>query len=154
MGNLSCTYAVQATRDLSLASRFDFNAYSYESEVVLGCELWRRRDHARPLDHTWADGKLSSSSFPTTTTTAATSSSPSFPIDATVPTSSSPPDQSQSELLSREEVIKARLNPSTGNFALLWEGRVKELLFTLGSSFNLRSRQPFHSVGLEIQYSS
>lgn len=43
MGNLSSTYAVQARPGLALCSRFDFNVYSYESEIVVGCELWRRR---------------------------------------------------------------------------------------------------------------
>ncbi|KFZ12433.1 hypothetical protein V502_07078 [Pseudogymnoascus sp. VKM F-4520 (FW-2644)] len=42
MGNFSATYAVKAGEDLALCSRFEFNAYSYESELVLGCELWRR----------------------------------------------------------------------------------------------------------------
>ncbi|KFY20433.1 hypothetical protein V493_07680, partial [Pseudogymnoascus sp. VKM F-4281 (FW-2241)] len=42
MGSFSATYAVKAGEDLALCSRFEFNAYSYESELVLGCELWRR----------------------------------------------------------------------------------------------------------------
>ncbi|WPG99838.1 Mitochondrial distribution and morphology protein 10 [Acrodontium crateriforme] len=43
MGNLSSTYAVKAGPNLALCSRFDFNVYSYESDVVLGLELWQRR---------------------------------------------------------------------------------------------------------------
>ena len=43
MGNLSSTYAVKAGPNLALCSRFDFNVYSYESDVVVGMELWRRR---------------------------------------------------------------------------------------------------------------
>ena len=42
MGNLSSTYAVKAGPNLALCSRFDFNVYSYESDVELGLELWRR----------------------------------------------------------------------------------------------------------------
>lgn len=43
MGNLSSTYAVKAGPNLALCCRFDFNVYSYESDVVVGVELWQRR---------------------------------------------------------------------------------------------------------------
>ncbi|KAF2718119.1 hypothetical protein K431DRAFT_349019 [Polychaeton citri CBS 116435] len=52
MGNLSSTYAVKAGANLALCSRFDFNFYSYESDVVVGMELWRRRQ--APADVAWA----------------------------------------------------------------------------------------------------
>ncbi|KAI5357695.1 Putative mitochondrial distribution and morphology protein [Septoria linicola] len=42
MGNLSSTYAVKAGPNVALCSRFDFNVYSYESDVVVGVELWQR----------------------------------------------------------------------------------------------------------------
>lgn len=51
MGNLSSSYAVKAGPNLALCSRFDFNVYSYESDVSLGLELWRRR--ATPADVLW-----------------------------------------------------------------------------------------------------
>ena len=41
MGNLSSSYAVKAGPNLALCSRFDFNVYSYESDVSLGLELWQ-----------------------------------------------------------------------------------------------------------------
>lgn len=43
MGNLSSTYAVKSGKNLALCSRFDFNVYSYESGVVVGMELWSRK---------------------------------------------------------------------------------------------------------------
>ena len=43
MGNLSSTYAVKAGPNLALCSRFDFNVYSYESDVMIGMELWQRK---------------------------------------------------------------------------------------------------------------
>lgn len=52
MGNLSSTYAVKAGRNLALCSRFDFNVYSYESDVVVGMELWQRKQAA--ADVAWA----------------------------------------------------------------------------------------------------
>lgn len=44
MGNLSSTYAVKAGRNVALCSQFDFNFYSYESDLRLGCEIWRKRE--------------------------------------------------------------------------------------------------------------
>lgn len=56
MGNLSSTYAVKAGSNLALCSRFDFNVYSYESEVVVGMELWHRKQPEPGV--TWAAEKL------------------------------------------------------------------------------------------------
>jgi len=52
MGNVSSGYAVKAGPDLSLCSRFDFNFYSYESDVQVGMELWKRK-HMDP-ETAWA----------------------------------------------------------------------------------------------------
>ncbi|KAK6080679.1 mitochondrial inheritance component MDM10 [Seiridium cupressi] len=43
MGNISWSYAVMAGKHCSLASRMDFNVYSYESDWVIGMELWRKK---------------------------------------------------------------------------------------------------------------
>lgn len=40
MGHLTVNYAVKTTYS-TFASRFDFNIYSYLSDLSLGCELWR-----------------------------------------------------------------------------------------------------------------
>ncbi|CAE7020430.1 hypothetical protein PTNB73_10180 [Pyrenophora teres f. teres] len=123
MGNLSSTYAVKAGRNLALSSRFDFNFYSYESEVQLGCELWRIRS---TTDVDWAVKKLRP--------------------DWKRPTVS--PDDDVSG------VLKARVDQDW-RVGVLWEGRLKELLFTLGASLDLLKReQIFRSVGIELQYSS
>ncbi|KAK5118879.1 hypothetical protein LTR62_000089 [Meristemomyces frigidus] len=52
MGSLSSTYAVKAGRNLAFCSRFDFNVYSYESDVVVGVELWQRQQQA--AETAWA----------------------------------------------------------------------------------------------------
>lgn len=41
MGHLSATYAVQTATNASFASKFDFNLFSYDSDLSLGCEIWR-----------------------------------------------------------------------------------------------------------------
>jgi distribution and morphology protein 10 len=122
MGNLSSTYSVKAGPNLALCSRFDFNFYSYESELQLGCELWRRRRNTDPE----AVKKLLSDSKPPTGT----------------------PDDDVSGIL------KARVDQKW-RIGVLWEGRIKELLFTLGASLDLKKReQIFRAVGIELQYSS
>lgn len=123
MGNLSSTYAVKASHNLALCSRFDFNFYSYESELQLGCELWRRRSNT---DVEWAVKKLRP--------------------DWRRPTVG--PDDDVSGIL------KARVDQDW-RIGVLWEGRIKELLFTLGASLDLKKReQVFRAVGIELQYSS
>ncbi|CAK5275751.1 unnamed protein product [Mycena citricolor] len=42
LGHISSAYSSRVSRDLSLASRFDFNVYSYESEWTMGAEWWMR----------------------------------------------------------------------------------------------------------------
>lgn len=55
LGHITGAYVARVSRDLSLASRFDFNVYSYQSEWTVGAEWWTRRnkpkqDSAHPLD--------------------------------------------------------------------------------------------------------
>ncbi|EPQ28242.1 uncharacterized protein PFL1_04069 [Pseudozyma flocculosa PF-1] len=46
MGHLSTAYAAKMTRDLAVCSRFDFNVYSYDSELSIGGEYWLRASAA------------------------------------------------------------------------------------------------------------
>lgn len=43
LGHLSGAYTARVSQDLSLASRFDFNVYSVESQWTVGAEWWLRR---------------------------------------------------------------------------------------------------------------
>lgn len=99
-GSLSATYSIACPgplSDLALASRLDFNVYSWESAMVLGFE------HHHP----------------------------------------------------QRGILKARVDLSNGKMVLAWEGRVKELLFSLGSVVDLKRRDgPFRGLGVELQYSS
>lgn len=126
MGNLQSTYAVKAGQNLALSSRFGFNFYSYESDLQLGLELWRMRQ-APVLDQEteWARSLLR--------------------------------DEWKTKKGVNEDVagiLKAKVDQNW-RVGLLWEGRMKELLFTLGASFDLRRRERvIAGVGLEVQYSS
>ncbi|KAF2746159.1 mitochondrial distribution and morphology protein 10 [Sporormia fimetaria CBS 119925] len=51
-------------------------------------------------------------------------------------------------------ILKARVD-NKWRIGVLWEGRIKELLFTVGASLDLKKReQIFRAVGIELQYSS
>jgi distribution and morphology protein 10 len=129
MGNISTTYAVKAGPNLSLCSKFDFNVYSYESDVVMGCELWRMRTREEKKPERSMAAKLE------------------WRLDP-------PEPKKEKEPQDVAGVLKARMDQN-GRIGLLWEGRVKEILFSLGSEIDVKRKdQPFRAVGLELQYSS
>ena len=128
MGNLSSTYSVLASPLLALSSRFDFNVYSYESELQIGTELWRRK--AKPLTDNleWARLKMAQ--------------------DTQGNTNAKLKDDAMSGCL------KARID-QRGSLGLLWEGRVKELLYSCGVTMDLKSPENMiRGFGVEMQYSS
>ncbi|KAI5867938.1 hypothetical protein GGS23DRAFT_2770 [Durotheca rogersii] len=184
MGNISWSYAVMAGSHCSLATRMDFNVYSYESDWAVGMELWRKKG-------AWSissepDEQMSAPTMPAPETRSQEQTEPGsrespVPPDA-AETSPSPraADQPKKErsfeakmewrlddpnvdseiLLGGDEgdeysgVLKARLGQHL-RVGLLWEGRVKSLLFSLGSDIDLRRLDsPFRTLGLEVQFSS
>ena len=131
MGNLSVTHSVLASRLLAFSSQFDFNAYSYESEFQVGTEIWRRKmpAHDDVPDINWARRKMGLEPVP-------------------VPSLQMADDEKLSGCL------KARMN-QRGKLAVLWEGRVKELLYTCGLTVDLKGGENmFTGVGVELRYSS
>ena len=129
MGNLSSTYSVLASPLLALSSRFDFNVYSYESEFRIGTELWRRKEKPLTEDLDWARLKMGQKIL----------------------------DDRSHAMDDRNDMagcLKASLD-QRGGLGLLWEGRVKELLYSCGAVIDLRGRENmFRGFGVEIQYSS
>ena len=129
MGNISSTYAVKASKNLSLCSQLDFNVYSYESDVIVGCELWRMKSKVEKKRERSMAAKLA------------------WKVDEVVKPTIPEPEEVAG-------VLKARIDQNW-RVGLLWEGRVKELMFTLGSSIDMKRKdQPFRALGLELQYSS
>ena len=129
MGNLSSTYSVLASPLLTLSSRFDFNVYSYESELQVGTELWRRKLESIPEDLEWARKKLG------------------LPLLGKTKEDHGIADDMAG-------CLKARLD-QRGSLGLLWEGRVKELLYSCGVTLDLKSGQNMvRGFGLEVQFSS
>ncbi|KAF8450801.1 hypothetical protein L210DRAFT_2413482 [Boletus edulis BED1] len=129
MGHVSAAYAAKVSRDLSLCSRFDFNVYSYDSEWTMGAEWWMRRALSQPISDS-----------------------------GTVLSRSNDPGYSQQESLHSKSdirgVVKTRI--STNNtVSLLWEGRLKQMLVSLGVVSDLSSRsKPIKAIGLELSYFS
>ncbi|OTB00125.1 hypothetical protein M426DRAFT_324536 [Hypoxylon sp. CI-4A] len=206
MGNISWSYAVMAGNNCSLASRMDFNVYSYESDWAVGMELWRKRG-AWSMSREWDDELEETPPVlppppAVATPTPELASERSFQekiewtrhdplpnVDTTeVLPPPKPPIQSKKKERSFEAkmewrlddpevdsvaipetkeanetnegddeysgVLKARLDQHL-RVGLLWEGRVKSLLFSLGSSVDLRRLDsPFRTLGLEVQFSS
>lgn len=125
MGNLSSSYAVKAGRNLALCSQFDFNFYSYESGLRLGLELLRMRQ--AHVDTEWARRLIR-------------------------------PEWKSASASRLEDdvsgVLKARWDQDW-RIGILWEGRVKEILFSLGVTLDMQRRdQIFRAVGAELQFSS
>jgi len=119
MGHMSGAYAARVSRDLALASRFDFNVYSYESEWTMGAEWWIRQKPS----------KLDGDDMPT----------PPTPLD------------SYQDVLG---VVKARAS-TQNDVSLMWEGRLKNMLVSLGVVSDLSSRaKPIKAIGLELSYFS
>lgn len=146
-GSLSTTYSLLASPNVALSSRFGFNVYSWESEMVAGCELWRRErpstdSHADNL--VWAKRKMEG-----------------LPPLSAIPLNTDPTQQQQQQLESWHEppaataagadesvntdsVIKIRVDQSW-NVRVLWEGRVKELLVSAGVGLGPQSFSPYSS---------
>ncbi|KAK0637419.1 hypothetical protein B0T17DRAFT_481912 [Bombardia bombarda] len=153
MGNINATYSVLAKQYCSLATRMEFNVYSYESEWAVGMELWSNRKPA---------GFLLGAS-PTAVESEPVAQRPkikerSFQAKMEWRLDDEPePEKPNPAVATKEEylgVLKARLDHNL-RIGLLWEGRIKSLIFSLGTGVDLHKLgEPFRSLGLEIQYSS
>jgi distribution and morphology protein 10 len=159
MGNISATYAVLAREKCSLATMMDFNVYSYESDWKIGLEIWSKRrsggflvgaDPGGSTETASAEGKdLAPKRRPRSF-----QAKMEWRLDDPEPTESNTGADNTGQQGEQLGVLKARLNQQ-GRIGLLWEGRIKSLLFSLGAGIDLRRLdQSFQTVGLNIQYSS
>ncbi|CAP69204.1 uncharacterized protein PODANS_7_11600 [Podospora anserina S mat+] len=157
MGNINTTYAVLAKDFLAMATRMEFNAYSYESDWAVGLELWSNRRPAGFL--LGAEPSLDlESDQPELPSKKERSfqAKMEWRLDDPEPEPepvkiAEKPTEGKEEYLG---VFKARLS-SNLDLGLVWEGRAKSLIFSLGTGVDLqRLGEPFRSLGLEVQYSS
>lgn len=186
MGSIGASYAVVAGKHCSLATRMEFNVFSYESAWAVGMELWRKpfsRPEAEgngskfngsinPQDY---DGEIQEKPKYRERSFRAKMEwrldpEPELRLDApkegdadiaAVPAEGQAAepiqDLHQPGWKQADEyagVLKARLDQNL-RIGILWQGRVKSLLFSLGSAIDLRHLdKPFRTVGLEVQFSS
>ncbi|KAL2158188.1 hypothetical protein VTH06DRAFT_4756 [Thermothelomyces fergusii] len=161
MGNINATYAVLARDYCSLATRMEFNVYSYESDWAVGMELWSHRRPAGFLLGAEPSSQAEPDPGPPRKKERSFQAKLEWRLDdpdPEPPWSHGPgPGEKTAGTGSREEyrgVLKARLDQNL-RIGLLWEGRAKSLIFSLGTGIDLRKLgEPFRSLGLEIQYSS
>lgn len=170
MGNIAASYAVVAGEHCSLATRMEFNVFSYESAWAIGMELWRKpfarppiQDEAKPVSRRKERSFQAKLEWRLDDDDAAPASDPGAKHDhhITKPKNIQVAESAVGAAATKSEgpeeyagVLKARLDQNL-RIGLLWEGRVKSLLFSLGSGIDLRkSDKPFRTLGLEIQFSS
>ncbi|KAJ5599480.1 hypothetical protein N7450_000547 [Penicillium hetheringtonii] len=128
-GSLSTTYSLRASPNLAFSSRFGFNVYSWESEMVAGLELWRKSKKLALADEDleWARRKVRLHDF----SASLPGSPPASPLLADPVHSESAVGSESDDSEAGDSVIKLRIDQSW-NMRLLWEGRVKELLVSAG----------------------
>ncbi|EEA28591.1 Mitochondrial distribution and morphology protein 10 [Talaromyces marneffei ATCC 18224] len=133
-GSLSTTYSARASPNLAFSSRFGFNVYSWESEMVAGCEIWRKSPRTEPVEVDdgleWARRKMG------------------IVKDLAAEKISSLSSSNNPQAIEEDEgdsVIKIRVDQSW-NVRLLWEGRVKSLLVTAGVSLGPGSFTALSSI--------
>lgn len=125
VGQISASYAVKASPFSAFCSRFNFNLYSYESELVVGCELWQRRQTQEQ--------------------------EASIPQPSTFLTAVELTDTKEEPVTG---VLKARVG-SNFDMGFVWEGRFRNVVYSLGATLDLlRISGPVKSVGCEISYSA
>ncbi|KAM0352471.1 hypothetical protein ACHAPU_002138 [Fusarium lateritium] len=166
MGNISASYAVVAGRHCSLATRMEFNVFSYESAWAIGMELWRKpltrlvvKDEPVIEDKVVLDEKPEEKRPKERSFQAKLEWRLDDPEPVVVKPAPPPPPKEEIDPEKPGEeryagVLKTRLDQNM-RIGVLWEGRVKSLLFSLGSGIDLRKLdKPFRTLGLEIQFSS
>lgn len=127
MGHISTSYAIKTSPYSAFCSRFNFNLYSYESELVVGCELWQRRQSL--------ETQASAGSEPTRFLNA---------VELTDPNTEDPVTG----------VLKARMG-SNFDLGVMWEGKFRNVVFSLGATLDLlKANGPVNNVGCEISYTA
>ncbi|GAA5838562.1 hypothetical protein JCM9279_003280 [Rhodotorula babjevae] len=155
MGQLQAAYAVQVGRDASLASRFDFNLYSYDADLTVGGEWFYRRAAPPPP-----------SSPSSSSRSAAQDKLEGVGGDKTFDAFGRGADDDETRRRKRNldaddevlGVLKVRASTSS-MVALLWEGRLGDFLVSAGLVADLRQatlsrgrRSPISSVGMSLSY--
>lgn len=141
LGHMSGAYAARVSRDLALCSRFDFNVYSYESEWTMGAEWWMRR---RPSTSPQEVDDVASMPL-------IVAPEPWQDVRGVVKARASTNNVS----LRFSNVCHSVWLKPPQDVSLMWEGRLSNMLVSLGIVSDLSSRsKPIKAIGLELSYFS
>ena len=171
MGYLRSDYVARVDDDLMIGTRFDLNAYSYQSDWTLGAEYILRRSPEEDTNEgpssmrervgVWVNPNSTSNvslrdhelppALPTKPhqVSPQQSETPVEPESDAKALSSVEPSASTSMFLG---LLKARLSMS-GILSLLWEGHWRRCLVSVGLQSHLQSHAVSH-LGVEIKYLS
>ncbi|ODV72754.1 Mdm10p CYBJADRAFT_173756 [Cyberlindnera jadinii NRRL Y-1542] len=138
LGHISSTYSVKTSTNSTFSSRYDFNIYSYDSNLSFGCELWKSSGKTSVLPLKKIDPSLKPH--------AKHSNSDQTVIEAF-------------ESLVRDtdysSVIKLSTSLNDRNIRFMWEGKFKEFLLSAGTELRMNDKSlETGRYGLQIQYSS
>jgi len=138
LGHISSTYSVRTSASSTFSSRYDFNVYSYDSDLSFGCELWRTSGNASALPFKKIDPKLAPHSKHSTQDQTVIEAFESLVKDTDF-----------------TSVIKVATTLGEKDMKLKWEGKFKDFLISTGVDIQLNSTVPdVKKCGFQIQYAS
>lgn len=161
LGQLSSTYTVKTSITSSFSSRYDFNLYSYASNLSLGFELYNYSNKPTHLiDDTKINVPKPATPQPHNSVVFTPGNSPNSLRNEIIDTNTS----NQTVMAAFQQVVKESDFTSVLKFStsindramkLLWEGRCKDFLVSAGTrlSWNSATNQPeFNKLGISFSY--
>ncbi|CAH6719478.1 mitochondrial distribution and morphology protein 10 [[Candida] jaroonii] len=173
LGQMSSTYTIKTSVASTFSSKYDFNLYSYSSNLSLGFELYnnsKRKSDSNDYDIMKSSETLHEKSLLFTpddkSTPTVISSHHHYPSDHSHIDSHSQPHQKETvisafqNLVNESEfnsVVRVSTSLSDKMLKLLWEGRFKDFLVSAGTriSINEFTHQPeFNKFGISFSYAN
>lgn len=134
LGHISSTYSVKTSINSTFSSRYDFNLYSYDSNLSFGCEIFKFKDLTAPLK------KIDSHLPPFTHDNSKSSVVEAF--------------ESLVHDTDFSSVIKLSTDLNSRNVKMAWEGKYKDFLVSTGLDLHLDKIPDVTKYGFSVQYSS
>ncbi|ODV83608.1 hypothetical protein CANARDRAFT_9425 [[Candida] arabinofermentans NRRL YB-2248] len=178
LGSIESTYAIKTDLSSTFISKYDFNIYSYESDLTLGFDIWRYASDSKPNHNHNQREKVTGGKHQFVNT--------SIPLK-----NKNSRNFNNLDELEQEEIVNSfmQVKPNkliiennsknfindlnSANFTsslkcftslkknelgLLWEGKFKDWLLTTGLKINYKDNNSIgpklYGYGLELQYSS
>ncbi|ORZ12204.1 hypothetical protein BCR42DRAFT_379034 [Absidia repens] len=160
VGHMATAYVAQVSENLTMCSRFEFSIYSYESDLALGFE-YRTKNANLTSSSSTAPPPLTSSSTHLSSSSSTTKGKknkgePSKNQSHIEPSRETDVASSRAPSTTKklEGLMKVRLGFASG-LALMWEGRYKNTLISLGLTADLMNpSNPIRTMGIEMQFFS